>query len=471
MKRLHLVMDIRNLILPVGVIIFNLNAFFPGYLNPDSSGMLNDAVSLTSGSGWHSSFLTLLWSILYLALGNIDLIWVAQLIFFVISAYFISKYHFTKFRIVAFLGLTLWPSIWLGVMCSFLKEPWAVTFALCALIFCFNCIDRFCYRQAVFSVLFCAGCIAVRVDYLIVAFPILFGLMLITAFNSTKFKRFFRIALLIILFFSSLMINPSIHRFLGLGNPFPHPEICGMVWDIIGINKYLNNDCFILLEEKICISERQAQYDASDFPWKNQWFNSLTPDDFLRADSDTRINMGILYKRAGETYMIWLNAIMANPMAFLKHRYEIAKIFLGINGMPRSYLSQSAYPQQFPHFKELQKLRYEFNYSKLNHTLYSIWGSFQLIFKFWFYIALSSVAIIAICIIKRNTGQIKKAFIIYVMVLANTSLVIIIPSADFRYGIFIIVGTILLISMFFNELLAKIRTPKPELPIDANDLP
>jgi hypothetical protein len=431
----RLTIDITKNVALVGFVLLDLfflayyaSAFYPGYLTSDSLYMLSQGVGNQQLTNWHPPLITKIWGILHSLFQSAGGIWILQISLFILANHLFCATLTNKTVALACLfSILSWPPLFTN-MAAVWKDNWAITFALFCASFAFRAIKFGSPLNAFISGLFSILASLTRIDYLVITLPMTFGAFIFSN-NREKGENLHRpaglkgfIVCLVIYVGCAIYVGSWVEKRL-------NPWVNIAVWDIAGVLKH------------------SGSKDALP------GYNCATSDPLVFGQSRLfTINLpqgAELNSRNEEAKMIrqaWLEAIVNHPIAYIYHRLCVAKVFLGFE-------EKLHYPYPAPFFYETPLTQHA-ERSNLNIDLYWFFDANAdgMMFRYFWYLTLS-VLIIGIACLARSLEPVQ--FLLFVSVFMSAMRFMILPAADFRYGLWIIVGSITLAAIFIDELVLK----------------
>jgi hypothetical protein len=400
--------------------------FYPGYLTADSVYMMNQAVGAAPLSDWHPPFVTWLWGVLIHVYGTSGALWTLQVLLYVFVCGLVAYIAWpSAWALIGFVLLVMWPPI-VTNMAALWKDNWA----LIAMLLAYLGLLLACRKDGGSAVLICgAGCVLaalMRSDYLIVALPLLAG-SLWYQFRHGRAELFNRlwkcIAISLVFIASFLVVNKAATWNL---EKDLNPWITVAIWDIGGATHFG--------EQKLYPEYSPATSDTLAFGESFKQQINLPEGPQVRG-SDVE---------AREWAERWVSTVSDNPYAYLQHRIGVAQTFLGL----RSEIVHHPYPRPLVRDdwwttpwkqSEVNRQAYFF-FDRIAHTAF---------YRYWVYL----VCIIACMLLLYLCGSFEIVAISLAMsVFACLARVIILPAADFRYGLWILVGALLMLVTTLSAL-------------------
>ncbi|MGY4659949.1 hypothetical protein ACVWZ9_000743 [Pseudomonas chlororaphis] len=413
------------------VIAYYTSVFYPGYLTSDSLYMLAQGAGLQPLSNWHPPFITILWGWLFSIFESAGGIWIIQISLYIGAVLFFStRIKSTVIAAITFATLLLYPPIFTN-MAALWKDCWVISTTLVCAAFSIQAIDSKKTAPLLFCIAFFVISSLIRIDYAVVALPLLLGAILFsdnkrsTLTSKLKNKR---TAYLIISSLVALFICGKIAG-IKVVEKF-NPWLSVAIWDIAGVES--NSEQGVTIPGYRC-----ATSDPLVFGENKRFLVNLP------AYSE-----GTSTNKESEKYLkLWIETIISNPIAYVKHRICVAKSFFGIGTeqvhypKPNSEMSKSSLTQSAER-------------SSLNLKLYWFYdkNAHGPMFRYWYYIA-GSIALFVFCVATKKSTIPQS--IIFMSIIMAASRFLILPAADFRYGLWIVIGSIALIAISLDSLLTR----------------
>lgn len=403
--------------------------FYPGYLTADSVYILNQGNGSEAVSNWHPIFVTKLWGNLFSHLKSTGGIWIIQISLFIWGSIFTSLKGFKSSFIALFFLLCFfcYPPI-LANMAALWKDNWVVIVMLFLFAFFCDGVNNASFKK-VLLVNLCAVIVTlVRIDYFIVIIPFVGGITFI--YVSTKNwlpkKKFLSIVSSVV---SVLVVSIAIHNFLSRDiDKRLNPWLPIAIWDIAGIQQRLG----------------AQQYDFK--------YNCFTSDPLLFEKSApfvVNLPQGNKIRDIQEESLffkkLWFENVHQHTLEYLQHRWCIVKSFLGwqVNIHAPYPTPEYRYTTYTPGAQR----------SPLNIDIY--WfldaNSNSFFFRYWFYLIVSITAWIFI-FLKSGYKEKIIASSLKLSIFACAIRAWILPATDFRYGLWIIYGTLILVFLLLDHI-------------------
>lgn len=406
------------------------SAFYPGYLTSDSLYMLAQGVGDQPLSNWHPPFITIIWGVLHYVYKSAGGVWVFQVVLFILAAHYFSAG--LRNRVVALSCLCLilvFPPI-VTNMAALWKDNWAVVFTLFSAGFALRGIRSHSLLHAHAAGFFFVLASLTRIDYFIVAVPFAFGAFLSCMKKNDHAKWYGRTGIFGFMFYILAFVAGSQLAGTFVEKKF-NPWVTTAIWDIAGV-----------LNESGSKSSVPGYQCATSDPLvfgEHRLFTINLPEG---AELNNRMIEAQMIRQA------WLDAITSHPTAYLNHRLCVAKQFLGLE-------KEVHYSYPSPVFVKTP-LTQTAERSALNLDLYWYYDSHahSLMFKYFVYLA-ACFMIIGMAYLTRSVNLFQ--LILFVSIFMSAARFTVLPAADFRYGLWMVVGTILLISVFMDALIKRLR--------------
>lgn len=438
-----------NGLMALALLVFYWIAFFPGYLTPDSVVMLAYAQGLTPQTNWHPAFGVAIFRELYQHFGSIEAIWLVQTGLFVAAAFWLAgTYRSRWISWLAAPALLLFPPITTNIPALW-KDVWALLFVL----FCFISFKNFqrerSLLQAAFCVLFAVMAASVRIDYAAIVMG--FVLALALEGNRRPWLLVKRLALVMAIFAVGLgglqsLSDKDVQLRL-------NPWLTIAMWDIAGVAS----------------QGGQAQLPAYMQGWREQQHRDLTS--LLQQGYRCETSDFLVFTQGAPPFNLpgrpqqldpatessqlkaaWLASITANPRAYFAHRWCVARQFLGFPG----YRIHAAFP--FGISKNPFGMTYQ--RSALNERIYGFYKAHahSWMFRYWIQLALAGLMAVIIALLTRKP---LLASVLLLSMLASAARLMVLPAADFRYGLWISAGFVLMTLELLQALAKKSTRAAP----------
>ena len=400
---------------------------FPGVLTGDSLYMLAQARGAEEWSNWHPAFGVVIWAIgLGIGLGSNGL-WLAQVSIFILAAFRLSRR--LPNRIVAsgaLIILTLNPGVFTN-MGALWKDNWTLALLLLGVSFLVDLIFEGNRASILLMLSSLLAASLFRVDYAPVAITFAsIGILIYVRKQNTEKK-----------IIKKVVVLTSIFALAGLGfgsvvSSFPTKKLdswaVALIWDIAGINSKASKD---LNQNYNCKTSDPLVFTSDQY----------VPFKLPQAPDSPGVRTGT------QIIEIWVTKVTQNPGAYLEHRACVAGAFLGIGP------SDPHYPYPIPSFQAINSDTFSGAGENLPRSTQSIsaYGFFDLIasgslFRYWFYLSLSLVTLLWAHSVITSLHKDVLALLIglYLSIMFTVARVIVLPAADFRYGLWVVVATLLI---------------------------
>ncbi len=429
------------LILILTLILFGMFVlvFYPGYVTADTIYILMQGIGQVEVSNWHSPAITKLWGSVYKTFRGTQAIWLIQIAFFVLSLVIFSRT--LRSGVLRFLCvlIALYPPLFTN-MAAIWKDNWAISSTLFCLFFSYRSGVSPSFRDFALTSIFFIIATLIRIDYFVVTFPcVLFATYM--NFHYGKKTVFIRnksfltsIFLVLLLFFLSLksfglMVEKKLN-----------PWVTIAAWDVAGTH-YFSSD--YMVDGYNCRTSDPLVFGGAQ-PFKV----NLPEGALLRPVED----------EAREVKALWFAEITSHPVSYLRHRMCVGKTFLGLD---TPYVH---YPFPSPVFSQ-HALAAKMNRSQLNHDLYWFFDAHAhgFMYRYWVYLVLTALLFILLISFKRCYDRdVIFGTSICLTIFAAASRFMILPASDFRYGLWIVLGTMVLLLYVLDVLFSKIHVMRKE---------
>ncbi len=405
-------------------IAFYASVFYPGYLTADSIYMLSQGSGQQLLTNWHPPFIVLIWGKLFSLYKSAGGVWLIQISLYIAAVMFFSMRLRNFFlSVIAFILLLVYPPIFTN-MGALWKDCWVISTTLLCAAYSIEAINQKKLKFIIFTGIFFLISMLIRVDYAIIAAPfvisaLFFGIPVVSISDKKRNILF----CILVFVFCTILVNQLIGSFV---TQRLNPWLNTAIWDIVGIENYSGSHGPV--DGYICSTS-----DALVFG-PHKMFNINLPQQALITDS------AVEAERFSE---LWINNVLKEPSAYLKHRFCVAKTFLGMGTpevhypYPRAEMSLSSFTQRSER-------------SQLNIDLYWFFDSnaFGPMYRYWYYLVFTS-ALLTLSVLYKKVGVVEVS--IFLSILLSASRFIILPATDFRYGIWMIVGSITLTLFFLDS--------------------
>ena len=415
----------------LGIGIFSLYnyLFYPGLQTSDTILMLSHAKGLDPISNWHPPFLVFIWGLIFKIFGTDAAIWWFQILFYIIACFcLVINFKSAKVSYCLFVALLLFSPIF-NSMWAIWKDCWALIGAIfCAAIAIMAIKNN--NLGAATGVAFIISSL-LRYDYIIITFPILLtvGWQLYIANEYHLMKRIFNYILYITSFLVlTIAAHLAVNSFVAVKL---NPWVNTVIWDAVGTDYFSR----VKIEPKL-----------------DQYYNCATSDPLIFFDkpaypSMTNEGIRVFTQNNEATYFrsLWWEKISSNPMAYLQHRLCVMKSYISLN----TPTVNSPYPK----YDDIHNYAFE----NRNTLFTKIYVEFHTnkdgkIYRYWYYIALSTVLILYNFLRRKIT---LTQIAIYLSLLGSFLRFMIIPATDFRYGLWMVAATVIIIALSFDNFSQK----------------
>jgi hypothetical protein len=415
------------------VYVYYVSLFYPGYYTADSIYTLKMGLGLSPLSNWHPALLSIIWGAIYKAFGRVELIWFIQIgIFFAIVAYLAHLYRNTAVSAVAAIVLLGWPPL-ITNMAAVWKDNWTIICLLGAVAFTKAAWGDKHFGFAAVALALATLAVAFRTDYVVVALPLVLALG--WRLRSTRGMAGIGAVALAAMAAAHVGQESIVESRLN-----PWTQIAA--WDIAGTmvrstsplpDVEINGRKFTrdhLRPLYSCQHSNLLVFGENGFPL------NLPESPPLRDTSD----------EAREIRRAWLATVRADIPAYLRHRWCVGSQFLGI-GVP-----EVQYP--FPFGVIPNGLGIEFQRSPTNIYIYWFFNGHAHgpMWRLWIYLVATAAMCAALVPLSRDR---LLPLALAVTVFAAAARVMILPAADFRYGLWIVVGSWLIAFELLDQILNR----------------
>lgn len=403
------------------------SVFYPGYLTADSLYMLSQGTGQEPLTNWHPPFIVLTWGILFSFYKSAGGVWLIQIALYITAAVFFSLRLRNCFLAQAsFIVLLAYPPIFTN-MGALWKDCWVVSTTLLCAGCSIDAIEHKKMKSVILTGFYFAVSLLIRVDYAIIAAPfvisaVFFGM---PAANSLQ-KKIRMILFFLLLGFGVVLVNQWAGSFVSQRR---NPWVNAAIWDIAGIEHYSRT-------QSSADGYNSKTSDPIVFgPYK--MFDINLPQEPLKMDPTIE---------SKQIFSLWLEHVSKHPSAYIKHRLHVAEAFLGIGTpevhypFPRAEMSSSPLTQRSER-------------SQLNIDLYWFFDAHAngAMYRYWRYVGVAAVLLILSMACKTTTSV---EVSIFLSVLFSASRFLILPATDFRYGLWMVIGSIALTFRFLDRCAA-----------------
>lgn len=409
-------------------VAYYTSAFYPGYLTADSLYILAQGVGDQPLSNWHPPFVTILWGGLQGVFKSAGGIWMIQIVLLVCATHFFAiGLRKPVVSLLSYLLVLFFPPVFTN-MAALWKDCWAVIFTLFCAGFAVRAIRTNSLVQAHVAALFFVLASLTRVDYLIVAAPIAFGALALCDEHRNRTVWYRNPAARRVLVYMLAVLFAS-HLLGGMVEKRLNPWVTVAIWDIGGVKNSLGGGGSVL-------GYNCATSDSLTFG-EHRLFEANLPEEPLRMDAR---------REAREIKRSWVESVVSSPGAYLSHRLCVARTFFG-------FAPEVHYPYPPPVFSD-SAMTQSAQRSALNRDLYWFYdaNSNGLMFRYCFYLGLSLLVVVL-----AYAGRIIEPIQLMVglSIWMSAARVLVLPAADFRYGLWIVVGTIALVALVADALMVR----------------
>ena len=417
----------------VGFLCFSayMSIFFPGYITADTILILRMGTGIDILSNWHPPFLSYIWGAIYELFQNVAFIWMVQILLFIGFGYVWAKrLAIYPIGLLALASIVLWPSVMTN-MGAIWKDCWTIVATLATVAFARQAWETQTLTPIVLSIIAAVTATLFRIDYAVVVLPVVLALGFHLA-NMRRIKRAaFGVGIAFVAFFGGMFLvkgafDLSVRKEL-------NPWLPIAIWDIAGAQ--IQDGAEI---KSLKVAHMRLAADL---------YNCRTSDPLVFGVGGTALNLPetpIIRPRAEEAKDIsslWLRTIQEHPLGYVKHRGCVLRQFLGLGVKTLHY----PYPFGIPTPSEFG---HNFVRTKNNISAYFFFdrnanGPF---WRYWIYLAVVSVIGIGLIIMKTRWNMRTRGGFVLVIVLtvfAAASRGMVLPAADFRYGLWIAIGTLI----------------------------
>nr|BCN22390.1 hypothetical protein [Vibrio mimicus] len=422
----------------LGICVFTVYVavFYPGYLTADTVYMLYQTNGMSEFSNWHPVFSTTFFGYMYDIFSDTGPIWVLQVLLLISVALMIS-YRIKNILLssMCFLFLTAFPPVMTNI-----GALWKDCFASIWLLFSVFYFIEYRKSKSIFDSLlvFLFSLLAglTRTDYIAISLPFILFLPIIylhtnNKVNLVKSKMMINAAIYVLVYIFLLhVINAYLYNRV---TKELNPWVTIASWDIAGISYFSGSQEYIT-SYNCKTSDSLVWGDSSKFVIN-------LPEEEIIHDKDEESN---IFKK------MWLDSVVSSPQAYLLHRACVAKRFLGFGEVTYPYPPPIASNNIFSE---------GFKRSPLNLDIYWFFDDSknQVLYKYWIYL------LIALLIVGLK-GYLKVLSLVdgavFLSIMFCAARVLVLPATDFRYGLWIIFGTIILFFLsldYFTEKMISFR--------------
>lgn len=416
-------------IFAVAIICYYNSLFYPGYLTADSAYILFQTTGKSPLSNWHPIFVTEIWGVLYDIFKSAGGLWSLQIFMYMFVCIQLALNLKTfSLTMIFFLFLCFYPPL-ITNMAALWKDDWAMIFASASLLSFITCVKKPDRLNLSILALNCVITTMTRVDY----FAIIFPFLLFSGMTYTKKDWKFRLKISATVISFTIITSFTVNKIMDLSvEKKLNPWVTIAAWDIAGTENFS--------------SRRVLGY------------NCQTSDPLVWGDHAMfKINLpeGPLIRtkkeEASEIFNEWKNIVFRHPQAYLKHRMCVAKSFFSY----KTDVVYSPYPSPiYINYGLTQKAER----SHLNNELYWFYDTHSntKMYRYWVYILLSSILFFIVTFSLRKKMEWTYPALYLSLILA-ASRVLVLPAVDFRYGLWILMSTVILSFMIADELFFYVK--------------
>lgn len=431
----------------VSLIIY-VSLSYPGGLSVDSYEMLRQGVS-HQYTNWHSPFLSMLWGWLYELFAHTGPIWFIQ-----IGLYLLAVTTFCFFLkslslgLVGAIALAFFPPIAFN-MHYLWKDCAAVIGTLFILSLAMHGEGKYGLIGRISIVVIATIVCLIRIDYFIIVLPLLFMACIKAQRTSRTLWRYRTIGIfIVILIVSNYAVNFLVSERL-------NPWYTIAIWDIAGVHKRMGIEGSRELATEVVVNDITGI----------EKYTCATSDELLFGPSPlfkvkTPYSEGKFSEAltAANLASLWKESLFNHPLLYVRHRLCVAKVFLGLkSGYIHGFLLpltvvDDLHPTNF----EVVELRNNrINVIGASYHAFIERNSFWTIclFKYYLYILLATVVAI---VSGRVFSESRASYgLILLTIYLTAARFFILPASDFRYGLWIIVATLVMLLCFFDQWLRR----------------
>lgn len=426
----------------IGIFAYYIAVFFPGYYTADSFYTISMALHKETVTNWHPAILINMWRWIYNLTYHIEFIWIVQIFLLFNAIKIVSKIFDSKLiKLIFPILMLLWPSLFSSFGAVW-KDIWTIIFMLYAIGFSILAYKNLSINYSIVSILSIIIVWLLRVDYFITAGVFLiFPLIIIYKIYFYQFKKYFAYPFMLILIFILFVVIKSIFE-LTTVEVKKNPWSTLVVWDIVGT--YVQMDT----KEDIVIGSKIIDYNTY-----SSLYNIKTSDSIAFEGNifgldlpQNQQNIDNYKFEKDKLLFFWMNTILHNPFEYLKHRFDIFKNFIGFN---------NAIHHPYPFGINNNSFNLLFFRTPLNIDIYWFIDSHAngYFWRLWLYVLISTVFLF---FLKNKDNFFRLSLgIFYISLLGCLFRVFVLPAADFRYGIYIVVITLVMASYLVDYYIKK----------------
>lgn len=427
--------SLMSLLVICGLAVY-VGIFYPGYLTADTVYMLYQTNGMAEFSNWHPAFATHFLGFLYDFFGETGPIWLIQVILLIFSVALVSfRINSVAVSTLLFACLIFYPPV-ITNFGALWKDCFAIIWSLFTLYFSWRFQSSRKLLDISLVIIFALLASLTRTDYLIIVLPFVLSCAFLFVEgnrdcedgNCTTLRKQVKISFLVFgLFFVSFSF---LSNFFGSSvTKALNPWITIAIWDIGGVDVYSGGNKYV------------------------NTYNCRTSDQLVWGGAAPKINLPegqvlVDVKIEAKNYMDnWKSAIVYSPVSYIKHRLCVAKTFLGFGAVTYPYPPPVALDNVFSS---------GFRRSPMNLDLYWFFDSQynQFLYKYWIYLAIT-ISLFAMSFIRRTPSAIE--FAIFASVIFSCARVLVLPATDFRYGMWILVGSLVIYAMYLDAIVVKLN--------------
>jgi hypothetical protein len=431
-----------------GVFARHTAIFYPGYIPADTLYMLSMGLGREPLSNWHPPAVSLALGGLYLLVQHIGVIWLMQSVCFLTWIRLNSSlYHKTSTALASALVFAAWPPL-ITNLATLWKDSWAVIATLYLFWAAKQAMSQRGRSNVLLGMTFGVIAITVRPDYLPVVIPLV-GAAVWAHFADSSTRQ--KAKSLLVGVASVILCVISIRMATGLlVQKQVNPWTPTAVWDAAGarVCDPSNRDGLTLAGRTLTRDELVAAYRTTS---SDALVFGLGVVNLPQAPALQPVEA-----EKKECRQLWWDAVVNRTHGYLRHRWAFAKVFLGID------TTQVHAPYAFG--VTANSFGFTFDRTPANIAAYWIFDPLAhgLLWRLWLYVV-AAIGIAAVSAVRHGPVLVLPLALSVMGALAR---VVILPAADFRYGLWVVCGTLLLALEFWDSL----RIPRMYAPLTPEDL-
>lgn len=408
--------------------------FYPGYLPADTLYILSMGLGREPLSNWHPPAVSLALGGLYTLVQHIGVIWLLQcaLFFWWIRSNAL-RYRKPSTACASALLFILWPPL-ITNLATLWKDSWAILATLYLFTFIKDTTRTSDASSALAAMAMTTLAVVIRPDYLPIVAPLLAAGAWSLRGDSTIRQR---VNAVVVALGSVILCWLAIRLGSGLlVEKQVNPWVTTAIWDAAGARVWDSRD-----EDGLTVAGKTLSKQKLTELYRPTSSDTLIfgleivnlPQAPLRRPVDEEVT---------EVRQLWWDALFHRTTGYLRHRLEFAKVFLGI-GTAQVYAPYAfgVIPNAFG---------FTFERTPANIAAYWIFDPLAhgLLWRLWIYLGVT-IAAVAVATIRRSPPL---ALPLGLSVIGALTRIVVLPAADFRYGLWMVCGALLLALEVWDSL-------------------